>query len=48
MGKESKLEFKDIEFIMQVLEEEKASTTDQEKLQTIEAILEKIKKSLFK
>ena len=47
MDKTNKLTFENIEFILRVLEKEKANTTDQARLQKIEAIVEKIKKSTF-
>lgn len=47
MDKTNKLTFENIEFILRVLEKEKANTTDQARLQMIEAIMEKIKKSTF-
>ena len=47
MNKTNKLTFENIEFILRVLEKEKANTTDQARLQMIEAIMEKIKKSTF-
>ena len=47
MDKTNKLTFENIEFILRVLEKEKANTTDQERLQMIDAIVEKIKKSTF-
>lgn len=47
MDKTNKLTFENIEFILRVLEKEKANTTDQARLQMIEAIVEKIKKSTF-
>ena len=47
MDKSIKLTFRNIEFIVQVLEEEKAKTTDQAKRQMIEEIIEEIKQTAF-
>ena len=47
MAKTNHLTFNDIEFIMQMLEKQKASTTDTAERQKIEEIEEKIRKIAF-
>ena len=47
MAKTNHLTFNDIEFIMQMLEKQKASTTDPAERQRIEEIEEKIRKIAF-
>ena len=47
MAKTNHLTFNDIEFIMQMLEKQKASTTDPVERQKIEEIEEKIRKIAF-
>lgn len=47
MAKTNHLTFNDIEFIMQMLEKQKESTTDPAERQKIEEIEEKIRKIAF-
>lgn len=47
MAKTNHLTFDDIEFIMQMLEKQKASTTESAERQRIEGIEEKIRKIAF-
>ena len=47
MDKTNHLTFDDIEFIMQMLEKQKASTTEPAERQRIEGIEEKIRKIAF-